>query len=175
MERDLGFVQGDSLPFYRGNSPSNHHFRRILFTFFPKHRKLKLISDPGGGVFSPRTLGRGSKLTNIRMFLCMQIQEMDLVFCMPNVCFRSHGVHHKHRKVTWEKSTLKIDRYCFLGDAGFLLFFRVVSSHVLANPVPVFHPENLKPVGVVIGWGLGMKSLDVRVWIRRTTPVFGNG
>ena len=152
MERDLGFVQGDSLPFYRGNSPSSHHFRRILFTFFPKHRKLKLISDPGGGVFSPRTLGRGSKLTNIRMFLCMQIQEMDVVFCMPNVCFRSHGVHHKHRKLHG-KINPKDWQVLFLGDAGFLLFFRVVSSHVLANPVPVFHPENLNLLGLSLAGG----------------------
>ena len=37
------------------------------------------------------------------------------------------------------KSTLKIDRYCVLGDAGFLQFFRVVSSDY---GKPLFnHPE----------------------------------
>ena len=41
-----------------------------------------------------------------------------------------YAVHHKHL-VTWEKQTLKI---LSLGDAGFLQFFRVISSDDGKNP-----------------------------------------
>ena len=51
------------------------------------------------------------------------------------------------------KSTrLKIDRYCSLvmqGFSNFLGLFQVI----MANPVPVFNPENLNLLGLSLGVG----------------------
>ena len=47
--------------------------------------------------------------------------------------------HHQTCQMYMGKSTLKIDRYCPLGDVGFLLFFRFVSGDLFFPNIFGFH------------------------------------